>query len=224
MQLSVRDISKYFTVSEKTVLRWIKQEGMPATCAAGQYHFNRAEVLEWAREHNHEVSPDILKDDEEGEPLPLLSEALEIGGVFHKIPGQDKETVLRAVVNTIRLPEGAKPEFLFQLLMAREDLGSTGLGGGIAVPHVRNPIVLNTRKPSLTLCYLEKPVDYGAIDQQKVGILFTIISPTVKGHLHLLSRLSFVLHDEMFKAALKREAPAEEILGEVRRVEASLPR
>jgi PTS system nitrogen regulatory IIA component len=108
--------------------------------------------------------------------------------------------------------------------MAREDLGSTALGDGIAVPHARNPIVLHTRSSLLFLCYLAKPVDYGAVDGQKVDTLFLIISPHVKGHLHLLSRLCFALKDDRFRVCLKRRALLEEIMKEVKRIEEGLQR
>ena len=48
MQLTVREVSKVLDVSEATVNRWIKQRGLPAHHVAGQYRFNRAELLEWA--------------------------------------------------------------------------------------------------------------------------------------------------------------------------------
>jgi mannitol/fructose-specific phosphotransferase system IIA component (Ntr-type) len=86
-------------------------------------------------------------------------------------------------------------EFLYKVLLARESLGSTGIGDGIAIPHVRNPIVLHLSRPIVTLCFLERPVDFGALDGQPVNTLFTLISPTVRAHLHLLSRLAFTLRD-----------------------------
>ena len=108
------------------------------------------------------------------------------------------------------------------LLLAREALGSTGIGDGIAIPHVRRPAVLHVAHPLVTLCFLEKPIDFNAFDGKPVGILFSLISPTVRMHLDLLSRLSFVLADSRLRATIKRQAPAEEILAEVRRVEDTL--
>lgn len=225
MQLSVRDISKYMKVSERQVLQWVEKEALPAARLGNQYRFNRADVLEWATERGLEVSPEILRDaHEESAELPLLSEALRAGGVHTGLPGSTKEEVLRSITRVIPLPEGAKPELIFQLLMAREDLGSTALGEGIAVPHVRNPIVLHTRQATLSLCHLDQPIEYGAIDRQPVHTLFLIISPTVKGHLHLLSRLSFALRDPGFRAALRERRPLEDMIREIRRVEEGLPR
>jgi len=112
---------------------------------------------------------------------------------------------------------------LLRLFQAREAAASTGIGDGIALPHVRNPIVLNVTRPSITLCFLEKPVDFGALDCQPVGVLFSLVSPTTRCHLQLLARLSFALHDAQFKEIVKGQGTAEEILRHARRVEAAVP-
>ena len=54
------------------------------------------------------------------------------------------------------------------VLLAREALGSTGIGDGIAMPHVRNPIVLPVDAPIVSLCYLEEAVAVGAVDGKPV--------------------------------------------------------
>ena len=220
MQLTVRDAAKLLNVSEKTIYRWIKQGNLPAYQVNEQYRFNRAELLEWATSNKINVSVEIFHEPENtAAALPGLADALEAGGIFYRISGGDKETVLRSVVDTMRLPDEVDRDFLFRVLLAREALGSTGIGEGIAIPHVRNPVVLHVQKPSICLCFLEKPIDFGALDAKPVFALFSMISPTVRAHLHLLSRLTFALHNPAFKGVITRQAAREEILNEARRVE-----
>jgi PTS system nitrogen regulatory IIA component len=223
MQLNVRDAARLLNVSEKTIYRWINQGSLPAYRVNEQYRFNRAELLEWATAHKVNVSVDIFHEPEgQATKLPGLVEALEAGGIFYRLGGKDKESVLRAVVETMRLPEEVDREFLFRVLLAREALGSTGVGDGIAIPHVRNPVVLHVPRPSICLCFLEQPIDFGALDGQPVFALFSLVNPTVRTHLHLLSRLSFALHDPQFKGAITRQAARDDILDQARRVEAGL--
>lgn len=223
MKLTVRDAAQLLNVSEKTIYRWIKQGAIPAYQISDQYRFNRAELLEWATSRRLNVSPEIFAEPNGGEmPPPSLSEALRAGGVHYRVGGADKASVLHAVVDMIKLPEEVDREFLYQVLLAREALGSTGLGEGIAIPHVRNPIVLHLSRPLVTLCFLERPVDFGAIDGQPVTTLFTLISPTVRAHLHLLSRLGYALRDPDFKNAILKQASRDEILEALRRVEVSM--
>ena len=151
-----------------------------------------------------------------------MGEALRAGGIHYRVGGHDKASVLHAVVDTMKLPEDLDPEFLYQVLLAREALGSTGVGDGIAIPHVRNPIVLHLSRPSVSLCFLERPVDFGALDGQPVSALFTLVSPTVRAHLHLLSRLAFALRDARFLTAVRTQASREEIFAALQAAEAAV--
>jgi nitrogen PTS system EIIA component len=219
MQLTVRDVAELLSVSEKTVYRWVEERGLPGYRLSGQYRFNRAELLEWATGNKVNVSPRIFEEPEtKAGQLPELTDALQAGGVFYRLSGLDKVSALRSVVEVLRLPEEVDREFLLQVILAREQLESTGIGDGVAVPHVRNPIVLHVPKPTVTLCFLEKPVEFGAIDGQPVHALFTLISPTVKAHLHLLSRLAFALRDPVMKTLIAQQGNREEILAAVLRI------
>lgn len=223
MQLAVRDAASILDVSEKTIYRWIREGKLPAYRVADQYRFNRAELLEWATARKINVSPEIFQEPEGSQVvLPTLLEALQVGGIYYRIGGTDKQTVLRSVVDVMRLPDSVDREFLLQVLLARESLGSTGIGDGIAIPHVRNPIVLHIAAPTITLCFLEHAIDFGAIDGKPVDILFTIVSPTVRAHLHLLSKLAFALRDPDFKAALTRPDSRDELCRHIRRIEGNL--
>ncbi len=224
MQLSVKETALIFSVSEKTVYRWIKREMIPCYRINDQFRFNRAELLEWATSRRIPVSADIFTEESEGNsPLPAITEALKTGGIAYRVEGSDQAAVLRSIVDLLKLPEEVDREFLYQVLLARESLGSTGIGDGIAIPHVRNPVVLHVTKPSVTLCFLENPIDFKAIDGLPVSVLFTLISPTVRAHLHLLSRLGFVLHDAAFRDALKNQASREDLLELLSLAERTIP-
>ena len=99
--------------------------------------------------------------------------------------------------------------------------GSSGIGNGIAIPHVRNPIVLQIDQPFVTLCLLRHPVEFDAPDGKPVHALFLVVSPTVPAHLQILARLGFVLRDEMLRDLLRASAPADDILGRIDMVEST---
>jgi PTS system nitrogen regulatory IIA component len=210
-------------VSESTVTRWIKQRGLPAQKVAGQHRFNRAEVMEWAIANQLQVSLRSFSPEKSSpDPTPTLDEALTNGGVFYGLQNSNKEQALQALVETLPLPSGVDRELILQLFLAREAAASTAVGGGIAIPHVRNPIVLHVDRPMLVLAFLTEPVDFGALDGLPVHVLFSIVSPTTQGHLQLISRLAFALHDSRLRATVLRHAQPEEILTEIRRVESAL--
>jgi PTS system nitrogen regulatory IIA component len=223
VNLSVRDAARLLTVSEKTIYRWIKQQSIPAYRVQDQYRFNRAEILEWATSRRLNVSSEIDSEPEAaGQPVPSLVEALEAGGVHYRVSGHDKGSALREVVQLLRLPGEVDREFLLRVLLAREAMASTAIGEGIAIPHVRNPVVLHIDRPTIALCFLERPIEYGAIDGGPVHTLFAIISPTTRAHLHLLAKLTFVLRDRELRRCLHDQDPRQEILDRVRGAEGRL--
>jgi PTS system nitrogen regulatory IIA component len=224
MELSVKDSARLLKVSEKTIYRWVKQGTLPAYRVNEQYRFNRAELLEWATSQRINVAVEIFSEPDDGKPhLTDLSDAIRAGGIHYRIGGTDKATVLRSVVEVMLLPEEVDRQFLLQVLLARESLGSTAMGNGIAVPHVRNPIVMHIPRPMVTLCFLEHPIDFDAMDGQPVHTLFTLVSPTIKAHLHLLSRLAMALRRPAFAEVIARQSSREDILRASAAVDASIP-
>ncbi len=220
MKLGVRDVASLLNVSEKTVYRWIKQGFLPAYRVHEQYRFNRAELLEWATSKRLNVSADIFAEPESDQVnLPSLLEALRAGGIHYRVGGKTASEVLRCAIDLVPLPEEVDRGFLLKVLLARESLGSTAVGNGIAIPHVRNPIVLHVPRPMISLCFLEHPVEFGALDGRPVHTLFTMICPTVRPHLHLLSRLAYALRDASFAETVSRQASREEIMAAASMVE-----
>jgi PTS system nitrogen regulatory IIA component len=221
MKLTVRDAARMLHVSEDVVYRWIREEGIPVHRVNDHFRFHRAEVLEWATSRGIRVSSDEFRGPvANGTEQPRLSKALEAGGIHYGVGGSTRESVLRAVVKLMPIEDDDR-DLVFDFLVAREALGSTGVGDGIAIPHVRNPVVLHVSQPAITLCFLQNPVDFAAIDGRPVDTIFSLVSRTIRSHLYLLSRLSAALLDKGFKDAVVRRAPREQILAEARRLESA---
>ena len=224
MFLKVADIAAAVGVTEKTVLNWIKQQGLPAHMQNDRYQVNRIDLLEWATNHDITIPPDVFGNDVDTPQRTSISEALLQGGIHYDLPGETTESALREVILRMKLPPGLDPEFLLQTLLAREALGSTALGNGIAIPHVRNPIVGQMHESAISLCFLKNPIDFDAVDGLPVTILFTLITPNVKTHLHLLAKLAFMLHDQQFQELLRRPGSTVEIMAAIRTLEEDIIR
>lgn len=219
MDLKVRDVARLLNVSEQTVYRWARKGELPAHRVHDQYLFNRVELQEWAALHKHRVSLELFAADESEKRPPGLLAALEHGGVVYDLPGGRREEVLAAVAKLPGIPASVDRELLYQLLLAREALASTSVGGGIAIPHPRDPVVAHVGEPLVFLCFLHQPVDFGAPDGQPVRILFLLLSPTVRDHLRILSRLASALHDEGVRKLLEATAPTGAILERIAAIE-----
>jgi PTS system nitrogen regulatory IIA component len=222
MQLDVRDAARFLGVDEGTLHRWIRRGEIRARKVHDQYRLDRIDLLEFASNRGIPVSPEMLAETGGRPPVTRLADAVRQGGVHRDVGGSDKASVLRAVVERLRLPPEVDREFLEQMLLARERLGSTGLGNGIAFPHARNPIVLRVPAPSVAVCYLASPVEFEALDGKPVHTLFTLISPSVRVHLHLLAVLAAALRDQGVLAAIAERAGEERVVAELDRVERRL--
>jgi len=222
VKLTIADVARMFDTTEKTVHKWIR-EGMPSYEVHDQHRFNRSELIEWATSKGIRIPGNVPISMRTDAMMPHFADALTAGGVHRDVPGHDRASVLRAVVDRMPASEEMDKDFLYDVMLAREALGSTGVGDGIAIPHVRAPVVVAVPKPTITLCMLSTPVEFGALDSKPVHTIFSMVTPTVRAHLHLLSRLASALHDEAFRKAILDRETAEKILAAARRAEALTP-
>jgi PTS system nitrogen regulatory IIA component len=220
MQITVRQAATYLGVNESTLRRWIKERDLPVHRVNEQLHLNAIELWEWAVEHGVPASRSLLEEAQRSpEQVPPLSRLLESGGIHRDVEGEDKSAVFAAIVQRLPLSPEVDREFLLTVLDAREAMGSTGIGDGIAIPHVRNPILLHVDQPFVSLCLLQRPVEFGAIDGKPVHALFLVVSPSVPSHLKILAQLGFILRDAQMRELLTRRAPTGEILDRMRELE-----
>jgi nitrogen PTS system EIIA component len=218
MKLTVRDASRLLSVSETELYRWIEDGQIPFHVVNHQPLFNREELLEWATEKHLPVSIELFAD--EGQMVPL-AEALESGGIHYHVGGADRDGALAEVVARLPIDDDDR-EMVLHIMLAREAQASTGVGRGIAIPHVRTPLVFAGRPAAIALCFLDHAVPFGAIDAAPVTTVFAMMTPTIHGHLQLLSRLSLALHDPGFADAIQNRADKDAILAQARRVDAAM--
>lgn len=218
MQLSVSDVALQLDVSEDTVWGWIREGSIPFLRVNEQYRLSSSEVLEWAIKRGHRLSPEILRHAHGSGGT--LAQALRVGGVHQLAGPQTRPTLLAALVDAFSGLTTAEKTTVKELLVASESLGPTGLGEGIAIPHVRTPIVTRGAPAAVATWYLEHPVDFfGAPDGRPVHTLFFVSSPTTRAHLHFVSELMMALHDPAFRQAVRDHAPLAQLVAEATRVD-----
>lgn len=128
-----------------------------------------------------------------------------------QVAGSSKKRALEQLAELIAQgSEAIDAEKLFTQLINRERLGSTGIGGGIAIPHCRFPTQGKTIGALMTL---DQPIDFDAVDSQPVDILFAMLVPenAENEHLQTLAHLAELLQSSEFVNAL-RAAQTDEAL------------
>jgi PTS system nitrogen regulatory IIA component len=210
MELKIKDIVDLLQVSEKTVYRWIKDKKIPCYRINHQYRFNRTEINEWILSNKIELSSSLinLTNPERRDSLPQL---LEKGGIVTHVSGENVREVLRSAIQKIATPQNISKDEILYALLSREELMPTAVGKGIAIPHPRNPIITDLKSASVSICCLEKPVEFGSLDNQPVHTLFILLTASPKMHLEVLSKVSYLCQDDAFLNLLKVHANKETI-------------
>jgi len=124
-----------------------------------------------------------------------LSDILDKGSVIACAKVSSKRQLLQLLADQAAAPAGATAQEIFDTLLEREQLGSTGLGNGIAIPHGK---IAGLKGVTAVFARLERPIDFDAVDDQPVDLAIMLLAPMGSGadHLKALSRVARVLRDD----------------------------
>jgi PTS system nitrogen regulatory IIA component len=139
-----------------------------------------------------------------------ICEVLNRETILTDMKAKDKKEVLEELVDSVSRQAGVDRKELVKVLMERERLGSTGIGGGIAIPHGK---LKNLESLILNVGVSHRGVDFESIDNRPAHIFFLLITPenSTSLHLKILARISKMLKNEIFKEKLLHAAGADEI-------------
>ena len=222
MNIDLKTAAYMLGTSEEMLLRWVKQGVIQVSEVNDAIQFDDKTLRDWAAKRRMPVR---RADSVSEPPAPAtvdrasLQAAMLRGGVHFGIPASDVRGTLTAAVDRLTLPIPLDKEDLLERLMARETLASTGIGGGIAIPHPRKPLQVLPEGGVIVTCYPDRPVDFQAVDGKPVFVFFLMLSPTTKRHLELLSRLSFCLGNLEVSSILPDLNDEKTLLQAVARVE-----
>jgi PTS system nitrogen regulatory IIA component len=209
MFVTVREAAALLACTERQIYRWVDEAEIPFQRVRDQVRFNRTDLLEWATARRLPISLEVLDANlDPDDRTPSLAKALRIGGVHHDVPAIDRDSALREVVERTPIPDTLDREFLVEVLIARENTVSTAIGDGIAIPHVRQPVVAPGAPATVSVSYLRSPVWCGR--WQACPGDFLIVSPSVR-RLQMLAHVARSILDPGFRAALDRHGSTEEL-------------
>lgn len=209
MELKIKDIINLLQVSEKTVYRWIKEKKIPCYRINHQYRFSRSEINEWILDSRIELASKLLHLSIANRPTNF-TKLIVHGGIHYDIPGATVQEILHNAITAMQTPTLISKEDICAALLNREELMSTAIGRGIAIPHPRNPIITDIEDASVSLCFLQNPLDFGALDGLPVHTLFVLLTASPRRHLEVLSKISYLCHlDDFLQLLQRRASPAE---------------
>lgn len=131
-----------------------------------------------------------------------LADLLQQDAIIPALKANSKKQLLQELANKAARITGLSEREIFDVILQRERLGSTGVGNGIAIPHGK---LTSIKSITGIFARLENPVDFEALDDQPVDLVFLLLAPEGAGadHLKALSRIARVLRDQDLVAKLR---------------------
>jgi len=122
--------------------------------------------------------------------------------IFVKLKTTSKKQVLQTMAQHAAVDLDIKEQEVFDALIARERLGSTGIGHGVAIPHARFDSLKNL---TVFFAQLSSPIDFDSIDNKPIDLIFMLVAPKDAGaeHLKMLARISRLVRDEDVRHKLR---------------------
>ncbi|MBU2897126.1 PTS IIA-like nitrogen regulatory protein PtsN [Vibrio hepatarius] len=139
-----------------------------------------------------------------------LSEILSLDCTKSAVQCTSKKRALEMISEIVALRTGQNPTDLFECMLSREKVGSTGIGNGIAIPHAR---MQSTDKAVAVLLQCESPIEFDSIDNRPVDLLFALLVPDAqcKEHLKTLSNMAERLSDKQILKKLRKAKSDQEL-------------
>ena len=131
-----------------------------------------------------------------------LADLLHQDAIIPALRANSKKQLLQELAAKASKLTGLPEREIFDIVLQRERLGSTGVGNGIAIPHGK---LASIKSIAGIFARLEAPVDFEALDDQPVDLVFLLLAPEGAGadHLKALSRIARVLRDQDLVAKLR---------------------
>ena len=125
-----------------------------------------------------------------------IRELITTGSVIPNLRATSKKQAIQDLAKRAADITGLHERAIFDVLMEREKLGTTGVGNGIAIPHGK---LANLDRLYGLFARLENPIDFQSIDEQPVDLIFLLLAPETAGadHLKALARVSRLLRDQV---------------------------
>lgn len=195
--LTLVDVANYLKLSEKTILKMVKNGEIPCAKIANQWRFSRPMLDDWLRGKMDVVPKNDLSRliEKEFDYMPI-SRLIDKESMIMDLKSTDRSGVLEelaevAFQNKLILDR----DFLITKLNEREELTSTSIGNGIAIPHLRKPSASIIYEPKVVIGLSPQGIDFNSPDGELTYLFFLILSDSEVVHLRILSRLANILRN-----------------------------
>jgi PTS system nitrogen regulatory IIA component len=195
--MDIEQLAAYLSRDVREVGRLVSRGAIPGRRVGGEWRFARAEINHWIETRLHECTPEELAaiEGSSDEDVPLLSSLLRESTIAIPLAASTRASVLREMA---RLAEQSwvvyDTDAVIQAITAREEMGSTALPGGVALPHPHRPLgpdVLG--EPVLALGITSRGIPFGGPAGELPDLFFLILCTDSREHIRVMARLARLL-------------------------------
>ena len=195
--LTIKQLSEYLMVSEKTIYRMLEKNSLPAIRVGGQWRFRRRDIDAW-------IDNQVRKVEVEGDRQVLaeletseidLSPLIDKENVWLNVSSMSKNEILKWMVLNANLQDGVDRAALAESVRAREEICSTALVKGAAFPHPNETEKFGFYAKRVLIAVTREPIEYLDPHGHKPRVLVMILARTIQGYLLAISRAIKLFND-----------------------------
>jgi len=229
--MNLKQLAAFLGIDTRQLEKMVQKGQIPAQKVAGEYRFNRAEITEWLPPHLPTLTHDKLADVDAGLTAhrEIHPEQLIVTPLLHPqaidpaLPAGTKNSVLRELVSLAdKTGLVWNREDILEALLQREELQSTALEAGIAVPHPRRPLPYAVASPIVAIAKTTRGIGFGAPDGRLTDLFFLLCCQDDRQHLHVLARICRMCQNAVFLHNLRSAQTPDDFLNLLKAREAEL--
>ncbi len=219
--MDIKEMVQFLGLDLRRLERMAQRGEIPCQKVNNQWRFNRQEITEWLQQKMGGLSDQHLADMDAGitahrklKPAEqLICPLLCPESVSTNLRAKTKNSVLRELTElAVKSERVYDAESLLEALIQRENLYSTAMENGIAIPHPRRPLPYAISEPVLVVVHSARGIGYGAPDGKLTDLFFMTCSQDDHHHLHILARLCRMLNDKNLPDNLRAAQTPQEII------------
>jgi len=209
--MTLSEVAAYLKIAEKTVSRMITRGEIPCTKVASQWRFMKSMIDDWLISRMNVVPQnDLAKILENPEGLipftRLTSEDLILDNIK---PGTKKDILAQLIGPLVQQEIIEDADDFLRKLLTREKMVSTGIGRGVAIPHLRHPKENPGGGPRMVVGICKAGTDYESMDGKHTHLFFLLVSDSEVVHLRVMAKLTQILREGDFVNRLTNAKKAE---------------
>jgi len=224
--LTLQEVADYLQLSDKTILKMVKNGEIPCAKIANLWRFSKPMLDDWITSKMQVIPQNDLSRlvESQFDYIPL-ARLIDEKSIITDLKGQTTKEVIHELAEKAYINEFVADKNIFiKQLLEREQLTSTSIGQGIALPHLRKPNGNIVTEPKIVIGVSKEGIDFDSLDGEKTTLFLLLLSDSEVVHLKLLSKITRIFGIDNAISQIKQLRKPEEFVKFFNKIEQELSR